>query len=126
MWQWNEFGTKGWEHNLMGIVENLEKMLASGRDDAMLRFGLGSACFNEDRYEEASVHLEACLAHDGTYSAAYKLLGRAYLKQGEPGKAIATFETGIPIADEQGDKQSGKEMQVFLSKAQKEMNDDKA
>ena len=29
------------------LKDNLEKMLADGRDDEMLRFGLGSAYFNE-------------------------------------------------------------------------------
>lgn len=108
----------------MGMVENLEKMLAKGRDDAMLRFGLGSAYFNEGDFSRAVTHLEACLAQDDSYSAAYKLLGKAYLKEGEPGKAISTFEAGMPIAEGQGDKQSQKEMFVFLGKAQKEMGND--
>jgi len=103
----------------MGMVENLEKMLAKGRDDAMLRFGLGSAYFNEGNFPLTVTHLEACLAQDDSYSAAYKLLGKAYLKEGEPGKAISTFEAGLPIAEGQGDKQSQKEMRVFLGKAQK-------
>ena len=105
----------------MGMVENLEKMLAKGRDDAMLRFGLGSAYFNENNFSLVVTHLEACIAQDDSYSAAYKLLGKAYLKGGEPGKAISTFETGMPIAEGQGDKQSQKEMRVFLAKAQKEI-----
>ena len=106
----------------MGMVENLEKRLAKGRDDAMLRFGLGSAYFNDGKFFLAVTHLEACIAQDDSYSAAYKLLGKAYLKQGEPGKAISTFEGGMPIAEGQGDKQSRKEMQVFLGKAHKEMD----
>jgi Tfp pilus assembly protein PilF len=107
----------------MGMVENLEKILAKGRDDAMLRFGLGSAYFNDGKYSLAVTHLEVCIAQDDRYSAAYKLLGKAYLKQGEPAKAITTFEVGMPIAEGQGDKQSRKEMQVFLGRAYKEMDD---
>ena len=107
----------------MGMVESLEKMLAKGRDDAMLRFGLGSAYFNDGKYSLAVTHLEVCIAQDDRYSAAYKLLGKAYLKQGEPAKAITTFEVGMPIAEGQGDKQSRKEMQVFLGRAYKEMDD---
>ena len=106
----------------MAMVDNLEKMLAKGRDDAMLRFGLGSAYFNDGKFSLAVTHLEACIAQDDSYSAAYKLLGKAYLKHGEPGKAISTFEAGMPIAEGQGDKQSRKEMQVFLGKAHKEMD----
>ena len=110
----------------MTIISNLEKMLAGGRDDAMLRFGLGSAYFNEDQYEQAAIHLEACLQQDRTYSAAFKLLGRAYLKQGDPESAIRVFEEGIPVAEAQGDKQSGKEMKVFMGKARKEIENGQA
>ena len=108
----------------MSIIENLEQMIAKGRDDAMLRFGLGSALFNESRFSEAITHLEACLAHDRHYSAAYKLLGKAYLKQGDTAAAIRVFEAGLPVASDKGDKQSMKEMQVFLAKALKAMNHD--
>ena len=31
----------------MSITDNLEKMLSRGQDSAMLRFGLGSAYFND-------------------------------------------------------------------------------
>ena len=105
----------------MGMVENLEKMLANGRDDAMLRFGLGSAYFNDGKFSLAVTHLEACLVQDDSYSAAYKFLGKAYLRQGEARKAARTFEAGMPIAEAQGDKQSRREMRVFLDKANKEM-----
>ena len=32
------------------MIDRLEKMLADGRDDPMLRFGLGSAYFNKDEW----------------------------------------------------------------------------
>ena len=103
----------------MSMTRNLEKMLAGGRDDAMLRFGLGSAYFNEADYEQAALHLERCLAQDEDYSAAYKLLGKAYFKLGDMEKASSVFERGLPIAQGQGDKQTEKEINVFLKKAHK-------
>ncbi len=102
------------------MVDNLESMLATGRDDAMLRFGLGSAYFNDKDFDSAIRHLEACLEHDGGYSAAYKLLGKAHLQKGDQADAIRVFETGLPIAVSAGDKQSQKEMEVFLAKAKKQ------
>ena len=104
----------------MSMIDNLEKMLASGHDDAMLRFGLGSAYFNEGDYLQAIHHLELCLNHDETYSAAYKLLGKAYYKHGDFENSIGVFVRGLPIAEAAGDKQSQKEMKVFLGKAKKE------
>ena len=103
----------------MSMARNLEKMLANGRDDAMLRFGLGSAYFNEADYEQEAMHLESCLAQDENYSAAYKLLGKSYFKLGDMEKASSVFEKGLPIAQQQGDKQTEKEINVFLKKAGK-------
>lgn len=101
----------------MSMTDNLEKRLAGGRDDAMLRFGLGSAYFNEKRYKDAIQHLRACLAHDEGYSAAYKLLGKALFQLDQLQEAIEVLEKGLPIATGAGDKQSQKEIEVFLNKA---------
>lgn len=100
----------------MSLVDNLEKLLASGRDDAMLRFGLGSAWFNEKEFEKAIPHLQACINHDPDYSAAYKLLGKALIKTGDNESAKSVFELGLPIAEKKGDKQTEREIQAFLKK----------
>ena len=99
------------------MIERLERMLEAGRDDAMLRFGLGSALFNAGRLEEAAGHLEKCIEQDPDYSAAYKLLGRAWFQLGRHDQAVAVFEAGLPVAAAKGDKQSGREMEVFMKKA---------
>ena len=100
----------------MSITDNLEKMLAGGQDNAMLRFGLGSAYFNDKRYAEAIPQLRACIEHDAGYSAAYKLLGKALTKTGENEEAIKVFETGLPIAVAKGDKQTEREILAFQRK----------
>ena len=41
-----------------------EDMLATGRDDALLRFALGQACLEEDDERMAIVHLKAAISHD--------------------------------------------------------------
>ncbi len=100
----------------MSLIDNLETMLAQGKDSAMLRFGLGSAYFNERRYEEAIPHLQLCLAFDPNYSAAYKLLGRALMKQNQFDQACQIFTTGLEKAIRAGDKQTEREISVFLKK----------
>ena len=100
----------------MKIIDNLEKMLAEGRDDAMLRFGLGSAYFNDKRFSDAVPHLRACIAHDTGYTAAYKLLGKALIKIDDNEGAKKVFEAGLPIAIEKGDKQTEREINAFLKK----------
>lgn len=104
----------------MSLIENLEKMLADGKDDAMLRFGLGNAYFQDKAYDKAAEHLARALEFDKGYSAAWKLLGRAQMQRGDLDAATRTFEEGIEQAEEKGDKQAVKEMQVFLKKIEKQ------
>ena len=98
---------------LMSLTDNLETMLANGNDSAMLRFGLGSAYFNEKDYQQAIPHLEKCIEWDNSYSAAYKLLGRAQIKLGLNERAKMTLAAGLEQAALQGDKQTEREITVF-------------
>ena len=100
----------------MSITDNLESMLANGGDNAMLRFGLGSAYFNDKQFEKAVPHLQACIEQDSDYSAAYKFLGKALAKLGDNEQAKAIFEAGLPIAQTRGDKQTEREILAFLGK----------
>lgn len=100
-------------------VEALEKMLAAGTDNAMLRFTLGKAYFDSQDYDKAVEHLRVAVIHDPQYSAALKWLGRALSESGERNEAMQVFREGIAIAAEKGDKQAEKEMQVFLRRLEK-------
>ncbi len=97
----------------------LEKLLAGGRDDALLRFSLGGACLKEGDAAAASVHFSHAVKHDPAYSAAWKLLGQALVAAGEPGQAAAAWQRGIETAESKGDVQAAKEMRVFLKRLQK-------
>ena len=41
----------------MNLIDNFEKLLASGTDNAMLRFSLGNAYYQTGEFEAAMVHL---------------------------------------------------------------------
>ena len=107
----------------MTIIGNLEALLAGGRDDAMLRFGLGSAYFNSRQFDQAVPHLQICLEHDPDYSAAYKLLGKALFKCGRNAEAKNVFTNGLPVAVRKGDKQTEREIRVFLNKLDKSLGE---
>lgn len=100
--------------------DTLEKMLAAGKDSAMLRFSLGTACAKESDHEAAVRHLRRAVELDATYSAAWKLLGKSLLATGEAGQAGEAWRRGIAVAEENGDKQAVKEMQVFLRRLEKQ------
>jgi Tfp pilus assembly protein PilF len=95
-------------------VERFEALLASGKDNALLRFGLGMGYLKAGDAARAVEHLRVAVVHDPGYSAAWKLLGKALADTGDAQAAIAAYESGIAAADERGDKQAAKEMGVFL------------
>ena len=99
--------------------ESLEKMLAKGVDNPLLRFGLGKAWLDEGKASEAVQHLSRCVALDPTYSAAWKLLGKACQAMGDLAGARQAWDSGLAAAQRKGDKQAEKEMTVFLRKLDK-------
>lgn len=103
----------------MIMRERLQAMLDAGRDDALLRFGLGNACLQAGDAEAAAGHLSAATQHDPDYSAAWKLLGKALLALGREGDAEAAWRTGLDAATRRGDVQSTKEMMVFLRRIER-------
>lgn len=97
----------------MAIRENLEAMLAAGEDNSLLRLGLGQAYLKLAEYDQAIMHLEKCLEFDAAYSAAWKLLGKAHAALNHIEQALAAYEQGIRVAEQKGDMQTAREIQVF-------------
>ncbi|MGI9332999.1 MAG: tetratricopeptide repeat protein [Gammaproteobacteria bacterium] len=94
-------------------IDAFEAMLRQGRDDALLRFGLGNAYLKAGDAAQAVTHLEAALRHDPRFSAAYKLLGKALTDCDRIDEALGAYRNGIEAANERGDVQAAKEMSVF-------------
>ncbi|MCU0766336.1 MAG: tetratricopeptide repeat protein [Gammaproteobacteria bacterium] len=107
----------------MGLIENLEAMLARGQDSALLRFSLGGALHKAEDHERAVVHLAKAVAYDPGYSAAWKLYGRALAALGRDRDALAAFDTGIATAEGKGDMQAAKEMRVFRKRVAKQLGE---
>lgn len=102
------------------MLESLERLLAKGNDNALLRFGLGKGHLDAGNAARAVEHLERCVGFDPGYSAAWKLLGKAYLAQRNPEAARKAWQQGLAAAQTHGDKQAEKEMAVFLKKLDKQ------
>jgi Tfp pilus assembly protein PilF len=98
----------------VGLRANLELLLARGQDSPLLRFSLGSECLKEGDRLAAVEHLRKAIDLNRNYSAAWKLLGKAYADAGSVERARAVFEEGAAVATEHGDLQAAKEMRVFL------------
>jgi Flp pilus assembly protein TadD len=95
------------------LIANLEKLLGTPRDGALLRYSLGLEHLKAGDLEIALRHLREAVARDPQYSAAWKALGRALGEAGHQDEARAAYASGIAAARAKGDKQAEKEMTVF-------------
>lgn len=103
----------------MTLIERFESLLASGKDNALLRFTLGGEYLKAGNAPKAVEHLRAAVVHDAAYSAAWKLLGKALGDGGDAPGAMDAYRRGILAAEKKGDKQAAKEMAVFLRRLEK-------
>ena len=94
-------------------LENFEKMLAAGKEGALLRFSLGNEHLKAGDAARAAEHLARAVALDPEFTAAWKLYGKALVAAGRNDEALAAYRTGIEVAGRRGDKQAEKEMRVF-------------
>jgi hypothetical protein len=85
-------------------------MTGTDRDSAMLRLTLARLLAAQGETQQARAHLEAAVAMDPGYTAAWKELGKLCLAAA----AAEAWRRGIERARENGDKQAEREMTVFL------------
>ncbi len=103
----------------MPSIADFEKMLAAGRDNALLRFSLGNEYLKAGQPAEAATHLRRAVEQDANYSAAWKLLGRALSESEAWSEALDAYRAGIAVAKARGDVQAAKEMGVFARRIEK-------
>ena len=101
------------------LIAGLRAQCGGPRDGALLRFSLGNALLDQGDHVAAAEELRRALSFDSNYSAAWKLLGKAYLASGDTTGAAKAWRQGIAVARERGDKQAEKEMSVFLRRIEK-------
>jgi Tfp pilus assembly protein PilF len=102
-------------------LTNLLKMLEAGRDNAVLRFSLGNEYLKAGDAVAAAEHLRTAVKHDPSYSAAWKLLGRALESCDALSDALNAYREGIAVAERKGDKQAAKEMAVFARRVERKL-----
>ncbi len=101
------------------LIANLEKLLGTPRDGALLRYSLGTEYLKAGERERAIAALQEAVARDPRYSAAWKALGGALAEAGRDTEALAAWTQGIEAAHAKGDKQAAKEMTVFARRLEK-------
>jgi uncharacterized protein HemY len=94
-------------------------LLEKNPDNPMVLYSLGSELFKEKNYPEAREHLERAVENKPDYSVAYRTLGRTLFEMHEDDEARRVFETGREIAQQNGDLQTVKEIDVFSRRLEK-------
>jgi Tfp pilus assembly protein PilF len=103
------------------VIANLQKLIGTPRDGALLRFSLGSEYLKSGDAHNAQLQLREALARDPAYSAAWKLLGKALTEIGQPRAALDAYRQGIAVAGKKGDKQAAREMTVYAGRIEKQL-----
>jgi len=106
------------------VIANLQKLIGTPRDGALLRFSLGSEYLKSGDAHNAQLQFAEAVARDPAYSAAWKLLGRALTEDGQPQAALDAYRQGIAVAERKGDKQAAKEMTVFARRIEKRIGEE--
>jgi len=103
------------------VIANLQKLIGTPRDGALLRFSLGNEYLKQGDAPSAELQLREALARDPAYSAAWKLLGRALAETGQAEAALEAYRQGIAAAEARGELQAAKEMTVFARRIRKQL-----
>jgi len=95
------------------------KLLEKDPGNPMVLYSIGNELFKEGCYAEARDHLRRAVENKPDYSVAYRMLGRAHYELREDNEARSVFLKGKEVAQENGDLQTVKEIDVFLRRLQK-------
>jgi Tfp pilus assembly protein PilF len=101
-------------------LDNLEKLLGTPRDGALLRYSLGLEYLKSGNLARAIEHLRDAVTRDPSYSAAWKALGKTLEQDQRAPDALDAYRHGIEAAKSRGDRQAEKEMSVFARRLEKQ------
>jgi len=101
------------------MISQLEKLLGTPRDGALLRYSLGLEHAKAGNHERAIEYLRDAVTRDPLYSAAWKALGKSLSDSSLHAEALEAHRQGIAAAKQKGDRQAEKEMTVFARRLEK-------
>jgi len=100
-------------------VRAFRSFLEKSPDDATTWYGLGRALADLGREGEAARAFGRAVEQKPDYTAAWRELGKARLAAGDAPGAADALGRGLEVAERTGDLQTGREMRVFLKRAER-------
>ena len=97
-------------------LEQFKELAELDPDDPVVHYGLGSEHLKLGEFADAATAFRRAIALQPDYSAAYRELGKALEKENQREEAIAAYRKGKEVAQQKGDLQTGKEIDVFLKR----------
>jgi Tfp pilus assembly protein PilF len=101
------------------MIPQLEKLLGTPRDGALLRYSLGLEYAKSGDHARAAQYLRDAVERDPNYSAAWKMLGKSLAETQRNEEALAAYRQGIVAAQKKGDRQAEQEMTVFAKRLER-------
>ena len=102
----------------MKRIDTIREMLKSDESNSFLRFALAKEMEGEEMLEEAIDVLQKLRDDDPEYVGLYYHLGALIHARGENDAAMAVYQDGIRIAQDQGDLHSKSELLNALTNLQ--------
>lgn len=100
-------------------LEQFKALAQEEPGDPVVQYGLGSEHLRLGEFAPAAAAFRKTIELQPDYSAAYRELGKALEKLNQRQEAIHTYHRGKEVAEQKGDLQTAKEIEVFLKRLKK-------
>ncbi len=94
----------------------MQVMLDDGKDNALLRFTMGSAFYKHHKYTQAIEQLAVAVELKPDFVSAWLLYAKALMHNDDVQHAQQVIRKGLDAARKSGDMDSAEELQVLLQK----------
>jgi Flp pilus assembly protein TadD len=97
-------------------LDEFLELVESTPEDELAHYGLAQEYVKAGRYEEAVASFQRVIKLKPDYMAGYRELGKALMKIGRVDEARASLRKGRALAEEHGDGQAVREIDVYLKR----------
>jgi len=99
----------------MGRSSIFKERVAKDPNNALFRYSLGQALFDEQQFEEAQEHLQYCMNSRDDWMMPRILLGKALLETGDAEAAKPILADALKLAEEQNHDDPAAELRSILT-----------